>query len=67
MPMKTTDNSRANRAAACLLSEYADAGTDAVTDLLTDLQYHCETQGIDFDECKRIAGDHFTAETKGDL
>ena len=35
-----------------------------VIDLLADIQHYCDTFGIDFNNCLRIARDHFNTEKK---
>lgn len=38
---------------------------EAVIDLLADLMHFCSARRINFEECSRIAGDHFAVEITG--
>lgn len=42
------------------------ADSRIVTELLADIHHYCETQGIDFVRCQRIAAGRFELEKLGD-
>lgn len=60
-------NKRAVRKTMIMLKvNYKEAGEDAVTDCLTNLQHYCMAKGIDYLACEERAQRHFTAEITGE-
>ena len=61
-----SNEDRARRAGRALSFYDDDDNWSAVVDLLTDLRHFSYSVGLDFDDCNRIAGVHFEAETGGE-
>lgn len=64
--MKPRNIKRVARAAKALVhggyKEGRKTNDTDIIDLLTDLRHLCERQKLDFDNCNRIAGDHYEEE-----